>query len=116
MRSINVVGGVDHAMDLDLLRISSAFPYRTWGWTGLATGAALMAAGGVLLAMHGSDVGCSMPDPQGDCPKVWSTNYWAAGLLTVGTAVATLGGVWLYLGRDESPANHSMVAGVRGRF
>ncbi len=122
-RSINVVGGVDHALDLDLLPNRSGFAYRTAGWTSLGTGAVLLVTGVILLLKHGSDVGCAdaLKDREGDCPKVINTNYWAAGLLTAGAAAATLGSTWLYLGRDSSPAGDAgnrvdVVAGLRGRF
>lgn len=124
-REITVVPGVDHSLDLQLLREGSDFAYRTYGYAALATGAALIATGVVLLALHGSEVGCRMEekDADGDCPRLYMTSWLAGAALATGAAAATLGGVWLYLDRPRegelggaAPAGVSLGLGWRGRM
>ncbi len=118
-RRFTVVSGVDETVEFDLLALPSQFPYRTVGWSSLAGGVLMVVAGVGLVALEGHEAPCSdaSKDINGRCPENWGghTRWWAAGLLGVGAAAATLGGVFLYLAPDSSGSGTAM-AGVSGRF
>ncbi len=118
-RNVTVVAGVDHALDLTLLKVPSDFPYKSAGWIGVGTGAALLATGAYLITLHGADKNCPTAerDPDGDCPKVYQTDFWGAGAFAAGAISATLGGFWLYLGQntsDAAPTQGSVSVGIAG--
>lgn len=120
-REVTVVPGVDHAVELDLVRVPSAFPYKVAGWASAATGVAVFVTGVVLMTRHGDELSCaeSEKDRQGDCPYVLSTSYLGAGLMTAGAALGTLGGFWIYLGSHTlggGTESAAMAAGYRGAF
>ena len=98
-RSFIVTSGVDETLDLDLVRLPSPFPFRTAGWTALATGTLLAAGGVYLLRLDGREVGCGgdLKDLAGRCPRIYKTNVAGGALLGLSAVSATLGGVWLFL-------------------
>jgi hypothetical protein len=115
-RSFTLVSGVDEAMDLDLTAIPSKFPYRTAGWSVLGGGAALVLAGVVAMAMDQHKLTCATDkkDPEGNCPDVLVTKWWAGAMIGVGMAAATVGGTFLYLA--PAPPSAGVGASVAGRF
>jgi hypothetical protein len=117
-RSFTVVSGIDETMDLDLVAIPSRFPYRTAGWEGVAGGAALLLAGIVTMSLDNREIACSaeQQDVNGRCPWVRSTKWWAATMIGVGAAAATVGGVFLYLAPHPGTTTMGATAGVAGRF
>ncbi|MBN2576423.1 MAG: PEGA domain-containing protein [Deltaproteobacteria bacterium] len=117
-RSFTVVGGVDEALDLDLVALPSKFPYRAAGWSALAGGAALLVAGIVAMSVDNEEIGCSEADKDvnGHCPWIRSTNWWAASMIGLGVAAATTGGFFLYLAPSTATAPATAAAGVAGTF
>ena len=117
-RSFTVVSGVDEAMDLDLVAIPSKFPYRAAGWGGIAGGAALLLTGVLVMTLDHHEISCSadQQDVNGRCPWVRSTKWWAATMIGVGAAAATVGGVFLYLAPQPGTTTIGASAGVAGTF
>jgi hypothetical protein len=117
-RTFTVVSGVDEALDFDLVRIPSTFPYRTVGIGALATGAVLMVAGLVTMTFDNEEIGCSAADQDGygHCPWVRSTKWWGAALLGVGAAAATTGGFFLYLAPRTPGGPPRAMVGVSRQF
>ncbi len=117
-RSFTVTSGVDETLDLDLVKTPSPFPFRAAGWSALAGGAVLAAAGVYLLRMDGSEVSCSpsVQDPGGRCPRVYRTNALGAAVLGASAVAATLGGVWLYLAPPSLGNERAFSAGATVRF
>ena len=103
-RTVSVTRGVDEALDLDLVQLPTKFPFRTAGWSAVATGAVLAVGGIYLLSKHGSEVACSANerDLGGNCPEVYKTNVAGASLLGASAVMLTLGGVWIYLSQPSS--------------
>jgi len=117
-RSFSVVSGVDETMDLDLVAIPSSFPFRTAGWSGVAGGALLLAAGILTMSFDNSEIACSLQqkDVNGHCPRVRSTKWWGAAMIAVGAAAATVGGVFLYLAPQPGRTSLGATAGLSGSF
>ena len=117
-RAFTVVSGVDEAMDLDLVAIPSKFPYRWAGWGGVAGGAVLLLTGILTMTADNHEVGCTtdQKDVSGHCPWVRSTKWWAATMIGVGAAAATVGGVFLYLAPRPGTTSLGATAGVSGSF
>lgn len=114
-RQVQLTEGVDQTLDLTLPDAPSHFPLRTIGWSALLLGVASIAVGAYIVSLHGRTVACTPAerDLEGHCPKVYSADVLGAPLVGVGTALATLGGVWLYLGRETTVSD---VATVRIGF
>jgi len=120
-RSLTVFSGVDHALDLQMVRRPSDFPHRALGWVSLAVGIGMIGSGAYLVAAHGDEVSCdpAQADPQGDCPKVLNSNALGTALVAAGAAATTLGGVWLYIGHQQGGDGADRVSfgtGLSGRF
>jgi len=121
-RDIVVVPAVDQELQIDMMEIPSKFPYSTMGWSSVAAGVVLMAAGVVAFTyFNGRKVTCDVSDQdkQGDCRKILSSTWWGAGLMATGVGASTLGGVWLYLDSQQSQSvtgNTALNLGWQGRF
>jgi len=125
-RSFTVVSGVDETLNLEMLKPPSQFNYRAWGWTAIAGGAVLMAAAIYAGAVDGKLLSCSESerDKNGLCPTIRDTDALALGLMGVGMASATMGGVWLWIASQQAPAddapkaqaNRVVGVGFRGSF
>ena len=121
-REIEVVPAVDQELLIDMMAIPSEFPYKTAGWSALATGVVLIAAGVFTYTyFQGRKITCEQTeqDAQGDCKKILGADWPAAGLMAAGASAATLGGVWLYLGSQQQTENNAVAAlnlGYSGRF
>lgn len=115
VRSFTVVAGVDESMDLDLAAIPSRFPYRTAGWSAVGGGAALLIAGIITMGYDHHQVSCSLAqsDGFGNCPNVWNTRWWAATMMGVGIAAATVGATMLYLAPAPGPSGAMAVVASR---
>ena len=117
-RAFTVVSGVDETIVLDLVAIPSQFPYRAAGWGGVAGGAALLLTGVLIMTLDNHEIACSadQQDVNGRCPWVRSTKWWAATMIGVGAASATVGGVFLYLAPRPGTTTLGASAGVAGTF
>jgi hypothetical protein len=121
-RDIVVVPAVDQELQIDMMEIPSNFPYSTMGWSAVAAGAGLIAAGVIAFTVfNGRKVTCdtSQKDKEGDCEKILSSTWAGAGLMAAGVGASTLGGVWLYLGSQQNQSgtgNTALNVGWQGRF
>lgn len=98
-RRIEAVGGVSSAVTLRLIAEGRpVIARRTIGWLALAAGAAAVAAGVTLLAIHGQkrDCGAGIVAAEPTCQRVrhTATGGWLA---TAGGAAAITGGLYLLL-------------------
>ncbi|MDX2023531.1 MAG: PEGA domain-containing protein [Deltaproteobacteria bacterium] len=105
-RTFTVVSGVDETLNLEMLKPPSQFSYRGWGWTAVAAGVAMMAAGVYAGAVDGKLIACQPAerDINGLCPNVRDTDALALAFMGVGAASATMGGVWLWIASQQAPA------------
>jgi hypothetical protein len=117
-RSFAVVSGVDEALDFDLVRVPSTFPYRTVGWSALAGGAVLFVAGIVTMSVDNQEIGCSASerDVNNHCPWVRSTKWWGAAMMGLGAAAATTGGFFLYMAPRVAGGPPRAMVGVNRSF
>jgi hypothetical protein len=121
-RDIEVVPAVDQELLIDMMEIPSEFPYATMGWSSVAAGAALVAAGVVAFTVfNGRKITCDVSDQdkQGDCRMIRSATWWGAGLMAAGVGAGTMGGVWLYLDSQQGQSasgNTALNLGWQGRF
>lgn len=121
-RDIVVVPAVDQELQIDMMEIPSKYPYATMGWSSVAAGAVLIAAGVVAFTyFNGRKVTCDISDKdkEGDCKMIRSATWWGAGLMAAGVGASTLGGVWLYIDSQQSHSfagNTALNVGWQGRF
>jgi hypothetical protein len=122
-RTVTAVNGVDETLDLDLVVLPTKLPMRAMGWTALIVGVAALAGGIWAESVDGSEIACApeQKDDLGHCPNVRNTRVLGAILTGVGAASATLGGVWLYIGRGgtvrrEEGTPQTATVGVTGHF
>ena len=108
-RNFTIVSGVDETINVELLRPPSEFPYKLTGWVAVVSGAALMVAGGYAAYIDGKVIACSNneKDINGLCPKLRDTDLLAALLVGAGAATATLGGISLWVGSQQSSAQQA---------
>jgi hypothetical protein len=102
-RTVTLVPEIAETVDVTLIRAAATFPYAAVGWTALATGLAAIGAGAALVAIDGRQISCSaaQQDAFGHCPKVRNTRALGAALAGVGAALATGGGLFLWLASDR---------------
>jgi hypothetical protein len=102
-RTVTLVPEVAETVDVMLIRAAATFPYAAVGWTALATGVLAIGAGAALVAIDGRPISCAVAqqDAFGHCPKVRNTRALGAALAGVGAALATGGGLFLWLASDR---------------
>ncbi|MBI5477662.1 MAG: PEGA domain-containing protein [Deltaproteobacteria bacterium] len=102
-RTVTLVPEIAETVDVTLLRAAATFPYATIGWTALCTGVLAIGAGAAMVAIDGRELSCSAArqDAFGHCPKVRNTRALGAALAGVGAALATGGGLFLWLASDR---------------
>lgn len=118
-RDLTAVSGVDENLELDLLRLPTKFPFVMAGWSALAASAVAIGVGTALILTDGKEIACDMKDARGHCPEIWKHGSLGAGVLGIGAALGTLGGVWLYLAGPSGPSptrETAVRAGWTGRF
>lgn len=118
-RTVRVLPSVEEHLDVQLIRRSGSFPMKAAGWTAVAVGLVTVAAGVWAVSINGNEIACgaSTKDPQGHCPEVHGTAALGAVLIGTGAAAISVGGVWLYLGSKQAPAETAAYhVGLRGRF
>ncbi len=118
-RDLTTVSGVDENLELDLLRLPTKFPFVAAGWGAIAASAIAVGVGTVLILTDGNEIDCEKKDARGHCPEIWKHGSLGAGVLGLGAALGTLGGVWLYLAAPSGPSTSretAVRAGWTGRF
>lgn len=105
-RSFTVVSGVDETLNVDMFKPHGSFPYRTVGWIAVIGGVAMIGAGAYAAYIDGQTIACrpQQQDVNGRCPLLRDTDAVAALLVGAGAAMATLGGVSLWLATEEASA------------
>jgi hypothetical protein len=94
-REVTFVEGIEETQSFELEKVPSRLPARPWGWVSLGVG---LAGVGTAVAFTTLDdrpyeVGgaCDDPDAQGDCPRLWNTQWIVLGTAIAGASLATLG-------------------------
>jgi hypothetical protein len=102
-RTVTLVPEIVETVDVALIRAAATFPYAAVGWSALATGVLALGAGAAMVAIDGRVIACSpaQQDAFGNCPKVRNTRVLGAALAGVGAALATGGGLFLWLASDR---------------
>ena len=94
-REVTFVEGIEETQSFELEKVPSRLPARPWGWVSLGVGVAGLGtavAFGVLddrpYELGGK---CDMPDRDGDCPRLWNTQWIVLGTAIAGASLTTLG-------------------------
>lgn len=94
-REVTFVEGIEDTQSFELEKVPSRLPARPWGWVSLGVGVAGLGtavAFGVLddrpYELGGK---CDMPDRDGDCPRLWNTQWIVLGTAIAGASLTTLG-------------------------
>lgn len=94
-REVTFVEGIEETQSFELEKVPSRLPARPWGWVSLGVGLAGLGTAGFYgwlddrPAMLGSR--CDAPDLDGDCPRLWNTQWVVFGTAIVGAGLTTLG-------------------------
>ena len=95
-RQVDVVPGTNERVQVKLERdpASMSRALKIAGWTLVGAGAATLTGGAVLWAFDGRPHAdsCSMPDPSGRCPNVYSSRTAGIALTVVGLGTIAVGG------------------------
>ena len=132
-REVTFVEGVSENLEMNLEKVPSRLPGRTWGWASLGVGIVALGGGVGLTYLHDTNhlKTCSgaNKDSFGNCKFLWNTKWAGVGTAIGGAALTTLG-VAILLNtrkaktkRSEDPDKASAKVGVgfrsvtvRGRF
>lgn len=96
-REVTVVEGVSDSLRFELEKVPSRLPARPWGWASLAVGLAGVGTSVAFAVLDDrpyefSDA-CAGDnvDLDGDCRRLWDTEYIVLGTALAGAALTTLG-------------------------
>lgn len=136
-REVTVVDGVAEQISFELEKVPSRLPKRPWGWVSLGVGIAGLGVGTAFAVFddRSFDVGdaCSgsNQDTDGDCKRLWDTEWIVFGSMLAGATLVTLGAAVLLTttgrrGRAKAKAEKNKPSAkvgigpgsfsVRGRF
>jgi hypothetical protein len=100
-REVTFVEGVSEQLTFELDKVPSRLPSRPWGWVSLGVGIGGVAAAVAFAVLGGKDppvaykLGDSCRgmnvDADGDCRRVWNTEWHVLGFGLAGAALTTLG-------------------------
>jgi len=96
-REVTVVEGVAEEIAFELEKVPTRLPKRPWGFVSLSFGIASIgvATGFAVLASRPYKVGGACDgdnvDPDGDCRRLWDTEWIVYGTALAGAALLTLG-------------------------
>jgi hypothetical protein len=100
-REVTFVEGVSEQLSFELDKVPSRLPSRPWGWVSLSLGVASVGTAIAFAVLGGKDppvayeVGGSCRgmnvDADGDCRRVWNTEWHVLGFGLAGAALTTLG-------------------------
>ena len=111
-RTVMLVPEIAETVDVTLIRAAATFPYAAVGWSALATGLLAIGAGAAMVAIDGRVISCgdASKDAFGNCPRVRNTRALGAALAGVGAALATGGGLFLWLASDRGGSERRAAA------
>ena len=96
-REVTFVEGVQESVSFELDKVPSRLPPRPWGWVSLGVGIASI-GGAVAFAVLrdrpyelGGACDGDNRDADGDCRRVWNTEFHVLGFALAGGALTTLG-------------------------
>ena len=121
-REVTFVEGVQESLSFELDKVPSRLPSRPWGWVSLGVGIASIGAAVGFAAIrdrpykniHGKCVGAT--DAQGNCEKIWNTEWHVLGFALAGAALTTLGvAILLNSARRQGPRARKGKAGKRNQ-
>lgn len=100
-REVTFVEGVSEQLSFELEKVPSRLPSRPWGWVSLGLGIGGVGAAIAFAVLGGKDppvpykVGGACRgenvDADGDCRRVWNTEWHVLGFGLAGAALTTLG-------------------------
>jgi TolB-like protein len=96
-REVTVVDGVAEQISFELEKVPSRLPKRPWGWVSLGVGIAGLGVGTAFAVFddRSFEVGdaCSgdNQDADGDCKRLWDTEWIVLGTTIAGATLVTLG-------------------------
>lgn len=96
-REVTFVEGVQESISFELDKVPSRLPSRPWGWVSLGVGIGSIGAAIAFAVLRdrpyelgGACEGDGV-DAQGDCERLWNTEYHVLGFALAGGALTTLG-------------------------
>jgi len=94
-REVDFVEGIEDVQRFELEKVPSRLPARPWGWVSLGLGIAGVGTAVTfsLLDDRQYEFGgkCPTKDAQGQCPRLWDTDWIVLGSAIGGAGLATLG-------------------------
>ncbi len=96
-REVTVVDGVAEEISFSLEKVPSRLPKRPWGWVSLGVGVAAVGAAGAFAALDdrsfavGSACAGAKKDADGDCKRLWDTEWIVFGTSLAAATLVTLG-------------------------
>jgi hypothetical protein len=96
-REVTFVEGVEESLSFELEKVPSRLPSRPWGWVSLGVGVASLGAAIGFAAIRdqpyeiGSACEGANIDDDGNCRRIWNTEYHVLGFALAGGALVTLG-------------------------
>ncbi len=96
-REVTFVEGVTESVSVDLEKLPSKLPGRTWGYVSLGVGVAALGGGIALTFLHDQpdrrdcSAGAGTKDADGDCKFLYDTKWAGLGTAVGGAVLVTLG-------------------------
>lgn len=94
-REVTFVEGIEDTQSFELEKVPSRLPARPWGWVSLGVGVAGLGTAVTFGVLDDRDYKlggkCDVPDRDGDCPKLWNTQWIVLGTAIAGASLTTLG-------------------------
>lgn len=96
-REVTFVEGVQESVSFELEKVPSRLPSRPWGWVSLGLGLASVGAAVGFAAIRdqpyelGDACKGDNVDAEGNCRRLWNTEYHVLGFALAGAALTTLG-------------------------
>jgi hypothetical protein len=96
-REVTFIEGVQESLSFELEKVPNRLPSRPWGWVSLGLGIGGIATAGAFAALRDRpykkiDGSCrGATDREGNCERLWNTEYHVLGFALAGAALTTLG-------------------------
>jgi hypothetical protein len=119
-REVTFVDGVQESLSFEMDKVPSRLPSRPWGWVSLGVGIGSVIAAVTFAALRdrpyklgGACEGDGV-DQDGNCERLWNTEYHVLGFALAGAALTTLG-VAILLNSRSSKGGKKKKGGAKAK-